>query len=189
MIWATTPEVTMRIGIYGGAFNPPHVGHLKVMIHALAMGRLNRIHVVPTWKHAFGKDMVDFDDRIEMVAKLIRPYRKNIVVHDYERRFQTTYTIDLIEKLLVEEHLNRPFSWSQPDTYVLIIGQDNMDIAHKWHRWDELVKMVEIMVVPECGHERSTLVREAYADRDEVTVKKMVPPTVRAYIKKRKLYI
>lgn len=174
----------MRIGIYGGAFNPPHVGHLKVMIHALAMGRLNRIHVVPVWNHPFGKNMVDFDDRFEMVTKMVRPHRRYIEVHDYERRFQTVLTIDLIEKLL-EVQKNH---WRK-DTYVLIIGQDNLEISAKWAHWDELTKMIEILVVPDCGPERSTLVREAYAAHDEVTVKKMVTPPVRTYIKKRKLYV
>lgn len=179
----------MRVGIYGGAFNPPHVGHLKAMIHAMAMGNLDCIRVVPSWKHAFGKDMVDFDDRFNMVSKMVKPYKK-IKVSDYERAYRNTYTIDMIENVKKRgESASYLIGTRAPDvTYVLIIGQDNLDVAHKWHRWDDLTKLVEILVVPDCGPERSTLVREAYAAKDDVAVNKMVPPIVRDYIKKKKLY-
>ncbi len=173
----------MRVGIYGGAFNPPHVGHLKVMVHAMAMGKLNRVHVAPAYKHPFGKDMVAFDDRCEMVARMVLPY-PNIQMVQYERDFQTVYTIDLIERLMGQEKYLR----AKPHTFVLIIGQDNLNVAHKWHRWDELTKLVEILVVPECGPERSTMVREAYATQDEDTIKRMVVPSVQAYIKENRLY-
>jgi len=137
------------------------------MVHAITMGRLNRLHVVPVWKHPFGKDMVDFDGRFTMVEKMVRPFRRFITVHDYERQYGTTYTIDLIEKMQEQTKANRGWWKATPDTYVLVIGQDNPDIAKKWHRWDELEKLVEILVVLECGPERSTLVREAYKKDDK----------------------
>lgn len=173
----------MRIGIYGGAFNPPHIGHLKVAAHALVMGNLDSVWLLPAFHHAFGKDMAPFDDRLEMVRRMVGTdpgtrVLNHAVGQPHERDFGTTYTVDLIEKL------QSPFH-----ELVLILGPDQLATTDKWHRWDDLKKMVEILVVPECGPERSTKVRAAIKAGDTATVEAMVPPAVRAWIMDKKLYV
>jgi nicotinate-nucleotide adenylyltransferase len=176
----------MKIGLYGGAFNPIHFGHLKVIEHALDVGKLDQLRVVPAWKHSFGKDMAPYEDRLWMVHLAV-PYvhDRRVVTSDAERTWDINYTVDLVERLRETE----PNDQNQvPNEWVLIIGPDIMENAHKWHRWDDLTKMVEILVVPEQGPERSTLIREAARAGERDKVRGFVPVPILHYIMGKGLY-
>ena len=156
----------MRIGIYGGAFNPVHNGHVKCMLAALEIGNLDEEWVVPTWNNAFGKEMAPFTTRIALLDEA-RPDNDKIKIVALERTFQITYTVDLIERLVQ----------TRPEvTWVLLVGPD-IDLT-KWHRWEDLKKQVEVVIIPEQGLDRSTLVRQAVKDGDWDTVFQMVPKSV-----------
>ena len=169
--------VRVKIGLYGGAFNPIHVNHLKVMAHALAVGNLDRIWVLPAWQHAFGKDMTPFNTRVDWVTMAVGQvfgWGNRVQVMTCERHYQTTYTVDLVENLLRDY---------PEDKFSLILGQDNLDVASKWHRWDDLTKMIEILAVPDQGPVRATVIRQALAEGRYEDVAGMVPSTVLRDIK------
>ena len=84
------------------------------------------------------------------------------------------YTVDLVENLLRDY---------PEDKFSLILGQDNLDVASKWHRWDDLTKMIEILAVPDQGPVRATVIRQALAEGRYEDVAGMVPSTVLRDIK------
>lgn len=171
----------MRIGIYGGAFNPIHVGHLKVITHALAVGNLDELWVLPAWKHSFGKDMLPFQHRMAMAREAVGGvFGHRVQVKDYEKLFQTTYTVDLIE------NLRRMFPEHQ---FVLVVGPDILATASQWHRWDDLVQQVDLLEIPEQGTERSTKIREAIRSGRSQEIDGMLPTAVWRYIQGLDLYV
>ena len=55
-----------RVGIYGGAFNPVHIGHKHVVEHILKRDLVDEVWIVPSSRHFHGKQMVSFSDRCAM---------------------------------------------------------------------------------------------------------------------------
>jgi len=179
-----------RIGIFGGAFDPPHMGHVTSVAYALATARLDALWVVPCWEHGFGKKMSAFEDRYLMAEAAFNPiFGDRVVVRGVERTWQTKYTVDLIEALRAENPC---------DTFILIMGQDEYDVIGKWHRADDLRHMVDILpigrgnyrgdsefVIPNVS---STKVREMVTDSGTARPKQLVPEPVLRYIDRAGLY-
>ena len=56
----------LRVALFGGSFNPPHVGHVLAVTYALSVGLVERVLVVPVFEHALGKRLAPFEHRVEM---------------------------------------------------------------------------------------------------------------------------
>jgi hypothetical protein len=64
------------VALLGGSFNPPHVGHLLLAQYVLATAPVDELWLLPTFRHAFGKDLAPYDDRLamcELVAAELGP--------------------------------------------------------------------------------------------------------------------
>ena len=55
-----------RVAIYGGSFNPPHVGHVLAVAYVLATAEIDEVLVVPAFQHPFSKELAGFDDRFAL---------------------------------------------------------------------------------------------------------------------------
>ena len=182
-----------RIGIYGGGFNPPHVGHVLAVQHALTFGNLDLVAVLPCWQHPFAKDsgLLPFNDRLEMTRRAFYNDAR-IRVDELESDFQVSYTVDLIEKLLEISKGSK-----EQVQFVLILGSDNIQDWEKWHRHEDLDKMVEKFVVPRAGSTSSpwvlpdissTTIREWIQAGEWDKVETVVPPKVVDYIRVQGLW-
>ena len=61
----------MNIAIFGSAFNPPTLGHADAIAWLTESGQFDQIWLVPAFKHAFAKDMLDYRKRIALLAKFV----------------------------------------------------------------------------------------------------------------------
>lgn len=132
-----------RIGLYGGGFDPPHIAHVMCAAYALSIGRMDELWVLPSWEHAFDKDMTPFPHRMAMCERAFASMPQ-VKVSDLERQWQVKYTIDLVHGLQVQSAV-------QIESLVLIVGSDNAALCQQWHRWDDLCRMVDLLVVPRSG--------------------------------------
>jgi len=127
-----------RIGVFGGAFDPPHTGHLALARAALAQLDLTQLRIVPTgqaWHKA--RDLCDAAHRLEMCRLLFSPLPA-VVVDDSEiRRGGPSYTVDTLEALQAQ----RPGA-----RLMLLIGQDQAAGLPHWYRADELARLAIIWV-------------------------------------------
>jgi len=180
-----------HIALYGGAFDPPHLCHVLAVGHILAMAQPDEVWLLPCHDHAFQKEMTPFHHRVEMTRRAVHPVygAERISVSLAEYVYKTSYTIDTVERLQ-QDFPN--------DRFTLAVGTDVIDERDKWHRWDDLVKLIQIHIIPRGGYERcqgaftlpelsSTTVREALWQQNP-WVLTAVPPTVRAYIDEHGLY-
>ncbi|WP_203261780.1 nicotinate-nucleotide adenylyltransferase [Streptococcus uberis] len=129
-----------QIGILGGNFNPIHNAHLIVADQVRQQLGLDKVFLMPEYlpPHVDTKSTIDEKHRLEMV-KLAIDSAEGLHVETLElERKGVSYTYDTM-KLLIEKN---------PDVdYYFIIGADMVDYLPKWHKIDELVKMVQFVGV------------------------------------------
>lgn len=127
-----------RIGVFGGAFDPPHRMHVALVQTALAQLRLDLLYVFPTG-HAWHKSRMlsPAADRLAM-AQLAFGGIPGVVVDKREiERSGPTYTIDTLHELQAEN--------PQAQLY-LVMGEDQATRLPTWHGWEEIVRAAIICV-------------------------------------------
>ena len=135
----------MRIGLFGGTFDPLHNGHLgaiKALDKELEFDQINWVlSARPPHKDSVSASI---EHRFEMLRLGLKAH-PNYVVDDTEiRRSEKSYTVDTIME----------FKQARPSAeLVLIIGTDSLLKLHTWHRAEELVEMVNIVVMSRPGYQ------------------------------------
>ncbi len=133
-----------RVGLLGGSFNPPHLGHLMLVDIAWGRLELDQLWVVPTFDHAFGKDLAPFEDRLEMCRLTFSPVGDRVHVLDVERHLPApSYTVQTVRALLAQAPSAQP---------VWIVGSDILDELDRWREPDELQRLARLFVVPRPGY-------------------------------------
>jgi nicotinate-nucleotide adenylyltransferase len=132
-----------KIGLYGGSFNPPHVCHTLTTVWAMQTHRLDEVWWVPTFQHAFNKDLASFEYRVRM-CQLALAQIDGASISQVERDLGgESRTIDTVSAL-GEQFPNHDYS--------LIIGSDILDEASRWKNWQGLMEMVDLIVIGRAGH-------------------------------------
>jgi nicotinate-nucleotide adenylyltransferase len=179
----------MRVALYGGSFNPPHVAHQMVALYVLETAAVDELWFVPACSHAFGKALAPFEDRLAMCERAAAPLGPRVKVSDIERAIggesRTLRTVRRLQQMFPD----RSFS--------LVIGADLLPEVPTWLGGAELQATVPFIVVGRGGvaapggglampEVSSTAVREALAARQSVEA--LVPRSVLDYIQQRGLY-
>lgn len=134
-----------KIGILGGTFDPPHIGHLVIGEQARIACSLDEVWFMPvqTPPHKLSSNLCLDQDRIEMLKRAIKtnPYFQ-ISLIEFERN-GPSYTIDTIKELRKRhENLN----------FYFIIGGDMINYLPNWKDIDELVTMITFIGIERPGH-------------------------------------
>jgi nicotinate-nucleotide adenylyltransferase len=127
-----------RIGVFGGAFDPPHLAHVALAQLAIEQLALAKLHIVPTG-HAWHKTrhLSAAADRLAM-AKLAFAPIPQVVVDDRElHRAGPTYTIDTLQAIQAV--------YPAAELY-LFMGADQFAAFSTWHRWQEVAKSAIICI-------------------------------------------
>ncbi|HVK78269.1 MAG TPA: nicotinate-nicotinamide nucleotide adenylyltransferase [Kofleriaceae bacterium] len=135
------------VGLFGGSFNPPHVGHLLAALYVLETAPIQELWFVPTWKHALGKELAaSFDDRIAMCELAAAALGPRAQVSRAEEEVARTRGEN--RTLFLCEHL----AAVHPDLgFRLIIGADILHETHRWHRWDDVCRLAPPIVLGRGG--------------------------------------
>ena len=129
-------HLNLKVGIFGGTFNPPHKGHLYVSKNMLKQAGLDMIiWLVSPNDH--GKEKVpDVNERIEQVQSLLGN-SQNIFLSNIEAELQTSNTAEIMRVL--KQRLRRAeLYW--------IMGADNLERFHKWENYEEILQNSKILV-------------------------------------------
>lgn len=140
--------------MFGGTFNPIHLGHLNLMKNALLELNLDELMLIPTYipPHKVAHDLATGEDRLAM-CRLAVEGEERVTVSDLElRRGGSSYTWLTLREL---HRLN-------PDSHLfLIVGGDMLLTFHQWKRWREILRMATLCAAPREDDERAELVRAA----------------------------
>ena len=121
----------LKIGLFGGTFNPPHAGHIHVCEQALKTLSLDAIWWMVTPQNPLKRksDIAPFTQRINLSREIVKNPR--IVVTDIEKQLITHKSIDTIHSL--KNHY--PFT-----QFIWIAGSDNALSLHKWENWQDIIQ-------------------------------------------------
>lgn len=142
----------MKIGIFGGAFDPPHMAHVWLAGWALSACNLDKLLIVPCWGHAFGKQMSPYNARMEMCRRAFSIYDESRVqVSALEASLKSQYTVDLLRALKLH---SRP-----EEELVLFVGADEYAslMRGEWHESKAILEMVSVQVMGRLGTTQSTI--------------------------------
>ena len=118
-----------KLGILGGSFDPPHVGHLKISLEAKKRFKLNTVIWAVTNKNPFkNKCENSLKERIFLSKKLTLK-NKFIKIEYYDKKLRSNRTINLIRFIEKKYHNTQLF---------FIIGADNLINFHKWYKWRDI---------------------------------------------------
>lgn len=179
-----------RVALYGGSFDPPHLGHVLSVSWALALADIEEVWVIPTWQHAFDKKhSAPFEARVAMCELAFAQFDHARVSTIEQTLGGVSRTLDTIDAL----------QSSNPTTqFRLLVGSDVLPETPKWHRWDDIVAKAPPIVVARDGYPAptdravsipnvsSTDARESLRVGDPVDG--WIPRAVVAYIEAHSLY-
>lgn len=197
----------MRIGIFGGAFNPVHNGHLKLANAYLAELNLDKMIFIPTAvpPHKTSEGLISGEHRINMLKSAITN-NERFEISDIEfKRKGKSYSYDTICQLK---------KFYTNDEFYLIIGSDQFFYFHNWYRAGDILDMVTVCTAAREDNEYNMLCNYKNSNDDmkkciisnfdvfEISssairnlilngesISGLVPMEVEKYIKENKLYV
>ena len=149
----------MKVGIYGGSFNPVHLGHVGIARRAIADLALDKLIVIPANVSPF--KVADGDaaqpeiwERVELVKAAFRDLEKTVVDLREIERGGVSYAIDTVRQVAAENPGAELF---------FVIGEDSVEGLPRWKDIDELRKLCTFKSYPRTP-ESSTAIRELFED-------------------------
>lgn len=183
----------MRIGVFGGSFNPPHLMHLNIAKDLLRLKYLDKVIFVPTGNKYSKDDLIDIKYRIEMLKIMTISY-DDMIVSDYENQDRVVYTYETLD------YFKKKYLGSE---IYFILGADNLKQISNWKNSEYILSNYKLLVINR-GNDKievkdnvvvmdilnndisSTFIR-SNIDNDDI-IKKYLDKNVLEYIRKEKLY-
>lgn len=191
----------MHIILFGGAFDPPHLGHQSIAEELLRQNIADEVWFVPVGVHDFAKKMSAPEHRVAMLKMILTDPQMKIEKHELEID-RVGYTHETLDALSAK-HPEHTFSW--------IIGSDNLGQFNTWkdgrgNDYQAMLRDYRFYVYPRAGFSfeplydnmvalehfpqwtySSTEVREAVKKGE--SIESFVDPQVADYIAKHQLYL
>lgn len=129
----------MRIAIYGGSFNPMHIGHEKIVDYVLNNLNMDKIIIIPVGIPSHRENNLEQSDTRLKICKEIFKENKKIEVSDIEIKGEgKSYTYDTLLKLMD--------LYGENNEFFEIIGEDSLKSLKTWKNYEELLKICKFIV-------------------------------------------
>jgi len=131
----------MKIGIFGGSFNPAHMGHFKIAKSILSSNKVEKLIIVPNYTNPLKSDLplLPSDLRWNILQATFAEL-KDSTICDFELlKSAPSYTIHTLQ------HLKSQYP---QDQLFLIMGEDTLQLFPKWHKPNEILKLVKLLIIP-----------------------------------------
>lgn len=181
----------MNVAVFGGSFDPPHMGHVLAVAYVLATEPVDLALVVPCFQHPLSKELSSFEHRLAM-CEIAMGWLPRTEISTVERELGgASRTLRTLEHLAAQHP-----SWKMR----LVIGADVLVDAPRWHAFDAVTRLAPPIVLGRAGvaHEgappavlpevSSSAVRAALRDGHPELVQRLLPRGVTAYVAEHGLY-
>ena len=134
----------MKIGLFGGSFNPIHKGHIALARQLLKTAGLDEVWLMVSPQNPLKQNDELLDDQLRYAMTRIALHgEQGIVACDYELHLpKPSYTWNTLQRLKED---------FPDDEFVLLIGGDNWNLFDRWYRADDILKNHRIVVYPRRG--------------------------------------
>ncbi|CAK7061431.1 MAG: putative nicotinate-nucleotide adenylyltransferase [Desulfovibrio sp.] len=132
------------IGIFGGTFNPVHLGHMRLVVEVMESVRPARLDLLPSARppHKGGRRILPFDLRVAMLQAATQDLGGVRVNEMENERDAPSFTVDTL----------RIYKEREPDArFFFILGAEDFPAVSSWERWRELPFLADIVIVPRSG--------------------------------------
>jgi nicotinate-nucleotide adenylyltransferase len=179
----------MRVAIFGGSFNPPHIAHQLAALYVLETAGMDELWVVPCAKHPFDKALAPFSHRLRMCELAAAGLGPRVRVSDVENRLGGESRTLVTLRALRAEH---------PDCELhLVVGADLEPELPTWYGAAELLREFPRIVVGRSGFASQAMLDMPKVSSTDVRarialgqpVAHLVPRRVEAYIREHRLYL
>ena len=154
----------MKIGIFGGSFNPPHKMHKKIAIELIKKHYVDKVIFVPTGsKYKYKNNLLSDKVRLEMLELMCRD-NNNLEVSDYELKEHVVYTYETLD------YFKNKY---KDDEIYFICGTDNLSYIDKWKKGEDILSNNKLLVIKRNTDDINILL-EKYKDyKDNIIVTKI----------------
>ena len=137
----------MKIGLFGGSFDPIHVGHLWIAEAAREQLGLDEIRWIPAAQSPLKKSapVATDEQRLMMIRLSISGLRGHEIDDRELRRGNISYTLDTLREICEEDSRNE---------YFFILGADSLASMSRWHQPEEIANLVTLAVVARGGEQK-----------------------------------
>lgn len=151
----------MKIGIFGGSFNPPHKMHKHIAISLIKKHYVDKVIFVPTGsKYKYKNNLLSDKVRLEMLELMCKD-NNNLEVSDYELKEKVVYTYETLD-YFKNKYKN--------DEIYFICGTDNLSYIDKWQRGKYLLSNYKLLIIKRNSFEITSIL-EKYKDyKDNIIV-------------------
>jgi nicotinate-nucleotide adenylyltransferase len=137
-------ERGMRVGLFGGSFNPAHEGHAHVAETALRRLRLDKVIWLVSPQNPLKSAAESASLKVRMASARRQARGPRMAVSDVEKRSGSYYTIDIL-RMLKQRFPGVKFVW--------IMGGDNLNSLHGWRGWADILREMPVAVIARPGAE------------------------------------
>lgn len=132
-----------KIGIYGGSFDPIHPGHVNLAVEIMEARDLDEVWFCPSAvnPNKLAGSSANAADRMNMLKIALEGIPRFKIIDTELRRAGPSYTIDTLRELIKAQASKR-----DPDSFMLIIGDDAAKSFYQWHQPEEIVNLVPLLV-------------------------------------------
>ena len=158
----------MRIGIFGGSFNPPHNMHKNISLELIDNGYLDKVIYVPTGNMYNKSNLIDFKDRLNMVKLMIQK-NDNLDVSNIGNNMDYQYTyqaLDYFKKL-----------YNDASIY-FICGSDNLVEFDTWREFEYILENYKLLVIIRNGDNIEEILSKYDKYRDNIIITNVSPRVI-----------
>jgi nicotinate-nucleotide adenylyltransferase len=165
----------MRIGVFGGTFDPVHYGHLVVADQAREQGRLDQVWFVLSARppHKQELELTPFERRVEMLALALAGFERDFQINQMEKdRAGPSFTVDTLEQLAT---LHPEHEW------FLILGADSMRDLPQWREPKRIISLSTLLIAERAGFPIGTaeeLANTLELDRQQLRIEFVAVPII-----------
>lgn len=137
------PYKNLKIGLFGGTFNPAHSGHRHLALISMQRLGLDWVWWIPAAGNPLKTELNSFDARFASTERMAHHPRMRVT--DLEVQLGTRYSYDTLQALLPRV---------EGGEFIWLMGADNLRYFHKWGYWDEIANLLPIAVIARPGDAR-----------------------------------
>lgn len=132
-----------KIGVYGGSFDPIHLGHMNLAVEIMEARNLDEVWFCPSYinPNKLEGSSASAEHRVNMVKLVIADEPRFCVIENELKRNGPSYTIETLRELLATRSHKE-----DSDCFFLIIGEDAAKNFYRWHQPEEIIKLAPLLV-------------------------------------------
>lgn len=187
----------MKIGIYGGSFNPVHYGHLNIVKYVLNQLKLDKIIVIPVGKPSHKANNLESGILRTEMCRAAFENLHNVEVSGIETdKDKISYTINTLKKIIE--------IYGEKNDFYEIIGEDSAYHFKEWKNYEEILKLSKVVVLRRKGyigaiqHKNMIYLESPFFDissteirekiKNKIDISNLIPEKVKKIIEEKKLF-